>query len=91
MKYKCTFCKYETNNKSQIHFHHIIPKELNGNNKKHNIIAVCGICHSKIFIRNSKYGIHSIKNNNSIEIVTKRNNGLILEYIENNNTKFISI
>lgn len=86
MIFKCQFpgCNYETDNKSQIHFHHIIPRENNGSNKSFNIIQLCPNCHTKIYSPDSTKGIHSIKNSNSIVLLGWRlsSAGKILEYID---------
>jgi len=84
MKYKCQFpdCNYETNIKSQINFHHIIPKELNGCDKSFNIISLCPNHHTKIFIPESKHGNHTMKGSDSIIIIRWLNNKTILQYID---------
>ena len=40
MVYKCQICDYETDDRNKIDYHHIVSKELNGNNKKSNRIYV---------------------------------------------------
>ena len=62
-------CEYETDIRSQIVYHHIIPRSLNGSNKKYNRIYVCPSCHSKIYVPEMKNGIHSKKGKDSIEII----------------------
>jgi hypothetical protein len=76
-------CDYCTNTKSQIHLHHIIPREMGGSNKKWNTIYLCPTHHSFIFIPTSKSGIHSIKSKESIIIQGWRitTEGRMLEYI----------
>lgn len=68
MKFKCNFCKFEADEKSLLHNHHIIPKELQDpiDNKPRNLILVCANCHNRIYIPKSKSGIHSIKKKSSI-------------------------
>jgi len=66
--YYCELCDYKTKNRNNIEIHHIVPKELNGSNKKSNKVYVCGTCHSKIYVNGSKSGAHSIKNTSSIVI-----------------------
>jgi len=63
MKYNCKFpkCDYSTNHRSQINYHHIIPQELNGSHKDYNRIWLCPTHHTKIYVPESKSGIHSIK------------------------------
>lgn len=76
------FCEYSTNLRSKIHQHHILPKEQNGNNSSSNLIFLCANCHNKIYIKTSKQGQHSIKDENSIEIIRryKSTNGLVIFY-----------
>jgi len=66
--YFCELCDFKTENRNNIEEHHIIPKELNGSNKPSNLIKVCGNCHAKIYIKESTFGIHSIKTSESILI-----------------------
>ena len=92
MRYQCEFpnCGYETKNRTQIHEHHIVPKELGGKDKKFNKIFLCPNCHNRVYIPEAKIGIHSIKNDNSI-IISKwlmSTAGKVLEYIEQNETKY---
>ncbi len=89
MTHHCNFCDFTTEDRHQIHIHHIKPKELNGTNDKYNLITVCGNCHSKIYIPESKSGIHSIKSKNSIIIKEKlfSTAGMLISYEENNSDK----
>lgn len=90
--YNCEFpnCSYSSKNRSQIHEHHIVPRELGGNNKKNNKIYLCPNCHNKIFIPESKKGIHSKCYIDSIILKgrLKSTAGLVLEYIENDELKY---
>jgi len=92
MIYRCKFpnCGYTTNNRSQIHEHHIVPKELNGSDSKSNMLFVCPNCHSKIYCPECSSGIHSILNENSIIIKHKllSTGGQVLEYIDHGETKY---
>jgi len=92
MKYKCLFpdCGYETENRSQINNHHIIPKELGGNDSKGNMISLCPNCHSRVFVPNCSSGIHSINCDTSIIIINKlrSTSGYVLEYVESDETKY---
>lgn len=88
MKYHCEFpnCTYETNQRSHIHIHHIIPREFGGCDKKWNKIFLCPNCHAtKIFVPNSS-GIHSYKTKETIVIKGWRisTGGRMLEYIDAN-------
>ena len=75
-------CDYQTESKSQINFHHIIPKSLNGSNKKSNLLAVCPNCHSTIYVSGVVTGPHSVKSDNSIVINKKVQTtaGMAIEY-----------
>jgi hypothetical protein len=75
-------CDYETDTRSQICIHHIIPRELNGTDDKYNKIICCPNCHSKIFIENATAGIHSVKADNSIILMrwVQSTSGKLLEY-----------
>ncbi len=88
--FKCQFpnCSYKTKNRWQIHHHHICSKELNGSDNTWNLIWLCPICHSRIYIPNSNNGIHKMLAKNSIQLIAWRNNGMILEYIEDGKTKY---
>ena len=90
--YKCEFpeCNYSTESRTQIHYHHIVPKELGGNNRKNNRLFLCPNCHTKIFIPEAKVGIHSIKHENSIVIVSKliSTAGMALQYISEGTIKY---
>lgn len=90
MRYRCQFpgCKYETDYSSQINYHHIIPRENNGQDSKNNLISLCPNHHTKIYIPESKQGQHSIKGNDSIILNGWRfgtSHRRILEYIDCNN------
>lgn len=87
MRYHCQFpnCSYETNLRAQIDLHHIIPKENNGLDDEWNRIWLCPTHHRKIYIPESKKGMHSSKSNDSIVLKgkLKSTGGLLLEYILN--------
>ena len=92
MKFKCLFpnCNYETENRSQIHNHHIIPKENGGNDSNGNRIMLCPNCHSRVYVPNCTSGIHSINSDNSIVINHKlqSTSGIVLEYVDHEETKY---
>jgi len=88
MKCQFPYCNFVANAKHQLHKHHIIPKELGGNNEKWNLIYLCPTCHNRIYVPGSSKGIHSIQANNSIILIGFKNNGMFLEYIETNQTKY---
>lgn len=71
--YFCELCDYQTENRSLIEYHHIVPKELEGSDNSFNRIYVCPNHHKTIYIDGSMSGIHSIKNNESIIIKGKFN------------------
>jgi len=88
--FKCQYpnCDYKTENRWQIHHHHIMPKEMGGTDNDWNLIWLCPTHHSKIYIPESKSGIHKNKGKDSIQLIAWRNGGMILEYIEDGETKF---
>ena len=81
MIYSCKLCGYTTDKRSQIHIHHIKPRECGGSNAEYNKVMVCPKCHSLIYSRYATTGIHSIKGKHSIEILGWRDStkGRILE------------
>ena len=90
-QYNCKFpnCDYSTNHRSQINYHHIIPRELNGSNKDFNRIWLCPTHHTKIYIPHSN-GMHSIKGSDSIILVgwLTSTGGRVLEYKDIGGTSF---
>ena len=86
--YKCEFpnCNYVCEERSQIHNHHIVPRELNGSEKQSNKIYLCPNCHTRVYVPEVKSGIHSIKATNSIIIKgwLQSTAGRALEYINSN-------
>lgn len=92
MKHKCQFpgCTYETESRTQIHNHHIIPKECGGSDREGNRIFLCPNCHTRIFVPTAKTGIHSFNNENSIILIHKlrSTSGMVLEYVVNEETKY---
>jgi len=82
--YKCQFphCEYVTTLRSQIHHHHIIPKELSGSNAEHNLIWLCPNHHTSIYIPEAVQGHHTKYNDDSIIIYRwrKSTSGKVLEY-----------
>lgn len=69
MKYTCRLCGFTTDLKSQIHKHHIKPREAGGSNSEWNLISVCPTCHSLIYSPYAKNGIHSKCGEKSIELI----------------------
>ena len=70
-RFRCEFpdCKFETNDRQQIEYHHIIPVSQGGSNKRYNRIWLCRNHHSCIYIPNMQAGIHAKNNNTKIEII----------------------
>ena len=64
-------CDYICEDRSQINFHHIVPRELGGNNKSSNLIELCPNCHAKVYVAEAKSGYHSIRHNNSVILISK--------------------
>ena len=91
--YKCHFphCKYETVNKSKIDLHHIIPREIDP--KSRITIPLCKTHHAYIFVPESKFGQHSIKVDDSLQVLCtyKSNVGLAVHYSDMNGKKFYYI
>lgn len=72
MTYKCIICGFQTNLKSQIHIHHIKPKQAGGLNSKWNLVTLCARCHPLIWSKYATSGIHAIKHKQSIQIICWR-------------------
>jgi len=91
MDYRCRFpnCTYETAIRTQIHKHHIVPKEHGGHNKESNRIELCPNHHSRIYIENTK-GMHASRGNDSIILIgwKESTRGKVLHYIEDGKEKF---
>jgi len=66
--HKCHFpdCEYETDERSKIDYHHVIPRELNKRSKV--TIPLCKTHHAMIYVPQSKSGQHSIKTEGSLII-----------------------
>lgn len=94
MRYKCAFCDYETMDRAKIHQHHIQPRESGGNNKQYNLILLCPNHHNLVYCPEAKMGIHSLKSENSIQIIgwVQSSCGKLLRYIdEKGEEKFIKV
>lgn len=91
--YKCEFpqCNYTTSVRTQIHFHHIIPREHGGSNKTINKISLCPTHHTKIYNPKATKGMHANKSEDSIILIGWRTStiGKVLHYIENDEEKFL--
>lgn len=71
MTYKCCFpkCKYETDDRALIEFHHVNPREL-GNTLNRNVtIPLCPIHHKLIYHPDATSGQHSICHPGSMSVV----------------------
>jgi len=68
-QYKCWFpgCKYETDSRSKIDYHHITPREVDSLSKV--TIPLCKTCHALVYHPESKSGQHSINTPESIQIL----------------------
>ena len=84
-KYKCELCDYSTNERSRIHRHHIVPREVGGSNSKNNLVWLCPNHHAQIYSEYSKNGIHT-KDTDSIKITGWffSTAGWVLGYIDSN-------
>ncbi len=82
--YHCDFpgCDYETELRSQIVDHHIIPRSKGGSDKDSNLFRCCPSHHSHIFIPGMEHGIHSKYSEYSIVIdnMLLSTGGYVLEY-----------
>lgn len=94
MRYKCQFpnCNYTTDQRTQIHNHHIVPKKLNGSNKSKNRIYLCPTHHTKIFQPSVKRGIHSKKSEDSLILLgwISGTNGTNLHYTDLDGNEYFS-
>lgn len=92
MEYRCKFpgCQYSTKTRTQIHRHHIVPREQGGINKSINRIELCPTHHTKIHIPTASKGMHAKKSDDSIILLGWREStgGRMLHYIENGEEKF---
>ena len=70
-RYRCQFpfCEYETDVKSHINTHHIIPQEIDGTNDKWNLFRCCPNHHNMIYVPSATSGIHTINSEDSIELL----------------------
>ena len=69
-KFKCYFpgCNYETDSRSKIDFHHIIPQEI----KKSKVtIPLCKTHHALIYVPEATAGQHSINTSDSLIVKGK--------------------
>lgn len=73
MKYNCSFpnCGHSTNDRSLIHKHHIVPKEVDPRPQNKVTIDLCPTCHHKIYVKESESGIHSKLKKESLIIKNK--------------------
>lgn len=91
--YYCQFpnCNYSTKDRKCIEHHHIIPKELNGSNRKFNRIWLCPNHHSLIYVPNSTSGKHSIATNVILIRKLLSTSGTLLEYSEDGEVKYFPL
>ena len=84
--YQCQMpeCDYVCEDKSQINFHHIVPKSMGGSNSLSNLLELCPNCHSRIYIPEMEFGIHAIKHNNSVILLGKlfSTGGYLISYTD---------
>lgn len=68
--HKCYFpgCEYETNSRSKIDMHHIIPREIKNTKVT---VPLCKTHHAMIYIPEATAGQHSIKADGSLIIKGK--------------------
>lgn len=75
-------CTYQTTSRSQIHYHHIIPKELGGKNQSKNRIWLCPTHHTHIYVPDALAGHHTQRSEHSIVLLGWRTStkGKVLLY-----------
>lgn len=82
--HKCEFpgCNYTTENRTQIEYHHIVPKTKGGSNRAKNRIWLCPNHHKMIYVPGEERGIHSKLHMNSIVILgwVQSTGGRLLQY-----------
>ena len=82
--FKCQMpeCTYMCEDKSQINFHHIVPRSMGGSDKAFNLIELCPNCHARIYVEGIASGQHSVKNKNSVVLLSKMlsTSGLVISY-----------
>ena len=75
MKYRCVFpnCRYETDDRSLIEFHHIHPKELGVTLNRDVTIPLCPTHHKMIYHPGATSGQHSVQHDGSLSVVQVTN------------------
>jgi len=69
--YQCQLenCSYTTTSRAQIHYHHIVPKELGGKHSRENRVWLCPTHHTHVYVQEAIYGHHTQINEHSIIIL----------------------
>lgn len=84
--YKCHWpnCDYCTENRNEIEYHHIVPRELWPRLNSQVVLSFCPTHHRLIYHPECKYGHHSIAGNNKLQIIhiypTSDMHGYAVEY-----------
>lgn len=75
-------CTYKTENRNKIDFHHIVPRELWPRLNQNVTLSFCPTHHRLIYHPETKSGMHSIKSEDSLEIlgIFKTTHGYSVEY-----------
>ena len=70
LKYTCHWpgCQYTTDNRDEIEYHHIIPKELGNRLNSNVVLSFCPTHHRLIWHPECNYGHHSINGLNKLQI-----------------------
>lgn len=70
-KYICHYpgCEYETETRSKIEFHHIVPRELWPRLNQNVTLTFCPTHHRLIYHPECKHGAHSIQSDQSLIIL----------------------
>lgn len=86
MRYCCHFpsCTYETDVKSYIHLHHIVPRELGGTNLKYNRFYVCPNHHQMLYVKEATSGMHTVFAPGCIMVIGWKSAGdrMFLNYVD---------
>ena len=78
--FRCVVCGYETDERSHVNVHHIVPKSMGGEDSSHNTVVLCPNCHARVYVDGCVHCMHSVRGGDSIVIGCWRNGGLLLEW-----------
>lgn len=84
-------CKFTTENRNEIEYHHIVPKELGERLNSNVVLSYCPTHHRLIYHPECKHGHHSINGDNKLQILgiyPTSHQGHAIEY-KNNRRRYI--